>query len=75
MRASQPTDGDQIIYDIIYIPITLSTGSREPSVGANKTQAFSRGVQTGLEFGRRLSFRGVKRRQEMVVCGVVTGGG
>lgn len=77
MRGSQPTDGDQIICDIIYIPITLTTGSREPSVraNANKTQAFSRGVQTGLEFGHRLSFRGVKKRREMVGGGVVKGGG
>lgn len=69
-------DGYQIICDIIYIPITLTIGSREPSgrANANKTQAFSRGVQTGLEFGRRLSFRGVKKRQEMVGYGVVIGG-
>lgn len=77
MRGSQPTDGDRIIYDMMCIAITLTTGSREPGVraNANKTQAFSRGVQTGLEFGRRLSFRGVKKGQETVGCGVVTGGG
>lgn len=35
MRGSRPTDYDWIIYDIIYILITLTGGSREPSLEAN----------------------------------------
>ncbi len=35
MRGSRSTDYDWIIYDIIYILITLTRGSREPSLQAN----------------------------------------
>ncbi len=53
MRGSRSTDYDWIIYDIIYILITLTRGSREPSLqaNANKTPLLARDwVQTGLEF-------------------------
>lgn len=53
MRGSQSTDYDWIIYDIIYILITLTRGSREPSpqANANKTLLLAADwVQTGLEF-------------------------
>lgn len=53
MRGSRSTDYDWIIYDIIYILITLTRGSREPSLqaNANKTLLLARDwVQTGQEF-------------------------
>lgn len=53
MRGSQSTDYDQIIYDIIYILITLTRGSREPSLQANANKILllvGDWVQTGLEF-------------------------
>lgn len=53
MRGSRSTDYDWIIYDIIYILITLTRGSREPSLqaNANKTLLLAGDwVQTGLEF-------------------------
>lgn len=53
MRGSRSTDYDWIIYDIIYILITLTGGSREPSLeaNANKIQLLTKdSVQTGLEF-------------------------
>lgn len=53
MRGSRSTDYDWIIYDIIYILITLAADSREPGLqaSANRTQLLTGdSVQTDLEF-------------------------
>lgn len=69
MRGSQSTDYDWIIYDIIYILITLTGGSREPSpqANANKTLLLAGGLSSngpGIQAPTKgLSFVGVKKRQ------------
>lgn len=69
MRGSQSTDYDWIIYDIIYILITLTRGSREPSpqANANKTPLLAGGLSSngpGIQApAKGLSFIGVKKRQ------------
>lgn len=53
MRGSRSTDYDWIIYDIIYILITLTRGSGEPGLQANVNKTLllaADWVQTGLEF-------------------------
>lgn len=76
MRGSRSTDYDWIIYDIIYILITLSGDSREPSLqaNANKTLLLAGDwVQTGLESKHQpadwVSAR-VKKRLEMGAAGL-----
>lgn len=81
MRGSRSTDYDWIIYDIIYILITLTRGSREPSLqaNANKTLLLARDwVQTGQEFKHqpRIEFhRGEEAAGWGGGGGFATGGG